>query len=245
MRPVRAFLERSSGALATAGAEVEEEEAAEGGDEPAISAQAAAPAAPAAAEGPSGGELKEEEQAGGSSSAPPPPSDHASASSATSAAASALRLVPRLGSLLRDAERIASMPRSPRTDLRPIGMAVRGGGVCKASGRGGGQRRGQGTAPPQPPCRSESPSPSPSLQDFEAALGEVGASVNPESGAVHELNEWNAQARSRGGAKQGDAARLASLAGSLLDARRFSHAHLWLACRLPVPLPSTVWHHRQ
>lgn len=63
-----------------------------------------------------------------------------------------LHLVPRLDSLLRQAERIAAAPRNPKTDLRPV-----------------------------------------SMQDFEEALKEVGASVNPDSSVIQELNEWNAQ----------------------------------------------------
>jgi len=31
------------------------------------------------------------------------------------------------------------------------------------------------------------------MSDFEAALKEVGASVNPDSSVVSELNEWNQQ----------------------------------------------------
>ncbi|KAL4445913.1 hypothetical protein ABPG77_009112, partial [Micractinium sp. CCAP 211/92] len=81
-----------------------------------------------------------------------PRSEAASHSAASSSVAASLRLMPRLDSLLRQAERLASAPRSPKTDLRPIGM-----------------------------------------QDFEEALKEVGASVNPDSAVIQELNEWNAQ----------------------------------------------------
>ena len=45
---------------------------------------------------------------------------------AGSAAGSPLQLVPRLDSLLRQAERIADVPRNPKTDLRPISMQARG-----------------------------------------------------------------------------------------------------------------------
>ena len=31
------------------------------------------------------------------------------------------------------------------------------------------------------------------LQDFEESLKEVGASVNPDSSTIQELNEWNTQ----------------------------------------------------
>ncbi|PSC75359.1 ATPase family AAA domain-containing 1 [Micractinium conductrix] len=173
MRPVRAFLEHSSEEAAAEGAATEPATAGNSREpvkETAAAAAAAAAAgedaaaseeaaAAAVADGGVGGEQAEEQHevssgasGAGPAQASPPGSVPASVSSRAASGAASLALVPRLDSLLRQAERIASTPRNPRTDLRPISMA-----------------------------------------DFEAALAEVGSSVSPDSAAVQELNEWNAQ----------------------------------------------------
>ncbi|KAL4425684.1 hypothetical protein ABPG75_009700 [Micractinium tetrahymenae] len=173
MRPVRAFLEAESSSEAAAGEAAEEAaETVELVSADARVAGAPEPAAPAPgspmSSGGSGGDGADGHRMNGATShatagtggAEQPPaaaitaaqSEAASGSAASSSAAATLRLVPRLGSLLRQAERIASVPRNPKTDLRPLCM-----------------------------------------KDFEEALKEVGASVNPDSAVIQELNEWNAQ----------------------------------------------------
>lgn len=168
MRPVRAFLEAegSSGGAAGGAAFADRKQAEL---EPAEVPEAAAPAPDSTegsidgdrgASGGSGGGHQhtngcgpaasvEQQRAAGSIGAR---SEAASGSATSSSPAASLRLVPRLDSLLRQAERLASAPRSLGADLRPILM-----------------------------------------EDFEGALKEVGASVNPDSAVIQELNEWNAQ----------------------------------------------------
>ena len=60
-----------------------------------------------------------EQQGAGAAAAPRAEQAGAGAGSASG---SPLQLVPRLDSLLRQAERIADVPRNPKTDLRPISM---------------------------------------------------------------------------------------------------------------------------
>lgn len=149
MRPVRAFLEaEGSSGGATGGAAFADREQAE--LEPAEVPEATAPAPDSTegsidgdrgAGGGSGGGHQhtngcgpaasvEQQRAAGSIGAR---SEAASGSATSSSPAASLRLVPRLDSLLRQAERLASAPRSLAADLRPILMEVRrasGGRQC-------------------------------------------------------------------------------------------------------------------
>ena len=115
MRPVRAFLEQDSAtaAAAEAAAAAAQEEAA---------ARAASAAAGAAEESQTEGGAGEGGPPGGLPAVPEGDGDTA----VPAAAPIGLPLVPRLDSLLRQAERIASRPTNPRTDLRPISMRVSG-----------------------------------------------------------------------------------------------------------------------
>jgi hypothetical protein len=104
-------------------------------------------------------------------------------------AAAALSLVPRLDSLLRQAQSIAAQPASPRADLRPISMqagVAAWEGLPAAACRWAAGMRGHC-------CLLDAyltPAPQ---QDFEEALREVGPSVDPDSRSVQELGEWNRQ----------------------------------------------------
>lgn len=121
MRPVRAFLEQDSAtaAAAEAAAAAAREEAA---------ARVAEGAAGAAAEAQGEGEPGE---GGATSTLPAVPEGDGGDAQAAAPPPVSLPLVPRLDSLLRQAERIASRPTNPRTDLRPISMRV--GGVARAA----------------------------------------------------------------------------------------------------------------
>ena len=135
MRPVRAFLEQDSAtaAAAEAAAATAREEAASR-----VAAAAAQAAEEIEAEGGQGkggaaGKLHSVPEADGASTGT------SAAGSAGAAAPVSLPLVPRLDSLLRQAERIASRPSNPRTDLRPISMRVGGLRCCCGGAVGGGR----------------------------------------------------------------------------------------------------------
>lgn len=125
MRPVRSYLEQegaakaagaAAGAAGAAGAAApppgDQEEPAQLEEQPAA-ASAAGSVAGSAGEAEEGGE-------GGSGASTPTSLPAPAASSA------ALPLVPRLGSLLRQAETLAAAPGSSRTDLRPVSMQASG-----------------------------------------------------------------------------------------------------------------------
>lgn len=187
MRPVRAFLEQDSATAAAA-----EAAAATAREEAAARVAAAAAQAEEEIEAEGGGG----EGRGNSKLHSVPEADGASAgtSAAGSAAAAppvSLPLVPRLDSLLRQAERIASRPSNPRTDLRPISMRVGGLRCCCGGAVGGrtvcvwpcfarlwlaallagmaGHRRGVccvSVQPQQHPLPSNSPLPAPPTQPW-------------------------------------------------------------------------------
>ena len=108
MRPVRSFLEADSATV--------------------TAAEAAADVAEAAQQDPGEGvAAAEHEQAeGGAVAEPAAAAEGGGAGGPAAGAAVSLPLVPRLNSLLRQAERIASRPTNPKTDLRPICMKVGG-----------------------------------------------------------------------------------------------------------------------
>lgn len=206
MRPVRAFLEQDSAVAAAApehkGA-LAQPKAVQQGEGPA-SAAAEAPAAEQEAAAAAAAEVAApaDEAAAAAAGEVPPADAPPAAEPAEAVVRPPLAVVPRLDSLLRQAERIASVPRNPRRDLRPITMQV--WGLCCAAvlesccrhlaGRlaqpatGAPHLPQPPTALPPPACAPPSTRPP---QDFEEAAREVGASVDPDSSVVQELNEWN------------------------------------------------------
>ena len=96
-----------------------------------------------------------------------------SSSAGGSAAAASLRMVPRLGSLLREAESIARLPANPKTELRPTSMQAGGGRLaactavkCWPHGRSScitlvGQHHACSNTPRRHPRRRHTPAPLP------------------------------------------------------------------------------------
>lgn len=162
MRPVRTFLEEESSASAAATAaaaeavtELEAVTGAAGGGsgsgEHAIEALGVKSAASLA------GSIEEgQEENGSDGSVASAPAELVPAAAAQAGGSCdgweagshpSLRLVPRLDSLLRQAERIASVPRNPKTDLRPVTMQASMGREAGDVGEGEGQCAGVCSGP--------------------------------------------------------------------------------------------------
>lgn len=138
MRPVREFLEQEgkaveevaaeeggAGAPAEGAAHVQGEAEQQEGDGQALQL----PTANGHARSASGASLagsQHDAAADAEVATPPPPTSSTTGSSGGKSAAASLCLVPRLDSLLRQAERIARLPANPKTDLRPMSMKVSG-----------------------------------------------------------------------------------------------------------------------